>query len=476
MRMSDLRSSPRSDRASARCVAHAVASGILLLLGALAALPAGAQSLAATDPPADSVLHLATFDTVWTRIADTHWDPEMGGLDWDAVRAELRPRAAAGSTDELRGVLREMLDRLGDSHFVLLPAGTAPDPDAPTATGETGLEVRWTDDQALVTRVEQGSPAAAAGLRPGHRIAAVDGRPVDDIVAGLEPPPGNPASDALPSYWLSAGLARHLRGEAGSTVELRVDRGDGSSADVPLVLEEPGEAIRFGHLPPFRLRVESHTEPLATGGEAGVLRFNGWFPAAAPEIAAAVDRFRDLDGVVLDLRGNPGGIAGLAMGVGGHFLDERLALGTMRTRQTTLDFVVNPQRVSPDGRRVEPFAGPLAILVDGLSGSTSEIFAAGMQALGRARVFGEPTAGEALPALVVELPNGDHLMHAVADFTAPDGTRLEGRGVRPDEPAAPDRASLLAGDDPALLRALDWIARGEELRRDGDRMRGAGPR
>ncbi len=110
-----------------------------------------------------------------------------------------------------------------------------------------------------------------------------------------------------------------------------------------------------------------------------------------------------------------------------------------------------------ESRPVEPFAGPLAILIDGMSVSTSEIFAGGMQAIGRARVFGETSAGQALPAGTYQLPDGDVLMHVIADFRAPGGTRIEGRGVIPDVPVVPDRQRLLSGLDPVLDAAVQWI-------------------
>ena len=80
-----------------------------------------------------------------------------------------------------------------------------------------------------------------------------------------------------------------------------------------------------------------------------------------------------------------------------------------------------------------PFAGPVAILVDAMSGSATECFAGGMQSIGRARVFGQTSMGQALPALFDRLPNGDLLIHAYGDFVTADGTRLEGRGVVPDQ-------------------------------------------
>lgn len=146
------------------------------------------------------------------------------------------------------------------------------------------------------------------------------------------------------------------------------------------------------------------------------------------------------------------------MGVAGHFLDEVVPLGTMIGRELRMNFVSNPRRVDSAGNRVEVFSGPVAILVDGLSMSTTEIFAAGMQGVGRARVFGVPTPGQALPSILGRLPNGDVLQYAVADFVGPDGSRIEGRGVVPDEVVVLTRERLLQGGDPVLEAALRWLA------------------
>jgi carboxyl-terminal processing protease len=98
----------------------------------------------------------------------------------------------------------------------------------------------------------------------------------------------------------------------------------------------------------------------------------------------------------------------------------------------------------------------VAIVVDRLSASTSELFAAGLRDLGRARVFGDTTAGEALPATMARLPNGDLLIHAIADFHAAGGGRIESTGVVPDVYIPLTRRDLLAGRDLALGAALKW--------------------
>jgi carboxyl-terminal processing protease len=180
-------------------------------------------------------------------------------------------------------------------------------------------------------------------------------------------------------------------------------------------------------------------------------------PSVDGLVQQAVDRFRDAKGIVVDLRGNPGGLAAMIMGISGHFMTERKPLGTMKSREAELRFVANPRLVSATGQRVEPYGGPLAILVDSMTGSASECFAGGLQSLGRARVFGQTSMGQALPAFFDKLPNGDVLIHATGDFVTADGTRLEGRGVIPDRMVPIVREELLAGRDGTLEAALAWV-------------------
>jgi C-terminal processing protease CtpA/Prc len=85
-----------------------------------------------------------------------------------------------------------------------------------------------------------------------------------------------------------------------------------------------------------------------------------------------------------------------------------------------------------------------------------------MQSLGRARVFGQTSMGQALPALFDKLPNGDVLIHAWGDFVTGTGVRIEGRGVVPDQPVPVTREDLLAGRDAPLEAALRWVDQGEK--------------
>jgi carboxyl-terminal processing protease len=438
---------------------------------ALAAAALGSVLLSAQVPQG-----VETFDAAWTKIRDSHFDKTMNGVNWDGVRAELRPRAAAAKSNaELRAVVRDMLGRLGQSHFALIPSSAdAPDGASRASadlSADPGVDVRLVGPDLIVTSVDG---AAAAAVRPGWRVVEIAGAPIVDLLRALREE-GRPRPDRGPAVsehdndrllnveaWRIA--QTRLRGRAGSTVALAFENGEGAPVRVSLERRpEQGQPVSVGSLPTMFVRVESERKQTPGGRTAGVIRFNVWMAAVDALFQKAVDQFRAADGIVIDLRGNPGGLAGMIMGISGHFVGEPKTLGVMKTRENELRFPVNPRLVSAAGERVQVYAGPVAILIDAMSGSATECFAGGMQSIGRARVFGQRSMGQALPALFDRMPNGDVLIHAYGDFVTAEGTRLEGRGVIPDEVVPLVREDLLAGRDRTLDAALVWIDRSRDV-------------
>lgn len=407
---------------------------------------------------ADVPKALETFDAVWTIVRDTHFDPRFNGVDWDAARTEFRPRAAAASTPtELRTVLHQMLGKLGQSHFSVLPgAASAGDDGAgmPAGAATPGFDLRIVQGQALVTDVDPGSGAESAGVRPGWRITAVGGTPVADLLKHLKDAPDGRMRDL--EAWRT--LQGRLRGAEGSQLSLTFEDGTGAAVTRSIARWQPqGQPVTVGNLPTMFVEVTNQTRETPAGRPVGVIGFNVWMATVDRPFQLAVDEHRTASGIVVDLRGNPGGLAAMMMGLAGHFIGERDSLGVMKSRDNELKFTVNPRLVNARGERVPVFSGPVAILVDALSASASECFTGGMQSLGRVRVFGQRTMGAALPSQFDKLPNGDVFIHATADFVTADGTRLEGRGVIPDQAVPLRREDLLAGRDAALEAALVWI-------------------
>jgi len=407
----------------------------------------------------DSTLAVATFDSAWRIVGASLAGRGVTRFDWPAVRRELLPRAARVQSDgELRAVIDDMLRRLGESHFAILPPPPGATSTSAAARGDesslgtAGVVVRVVDGRVAVWRVDSLGAARRTGVLPGWTVERID---------DFTPPSLGPA-DSIGAKRLGAltGAIAALRGPAGSRVRLVARDPSGVRHDVTFERDTVrGPLARFGNLPPLPASVDFTRRVLSDGRCAGVIRFEYWMPPVMPALDAAVEASRGCAGIVLDLRGNLGGVAAMMMGAAGHFLAEPKTLGTMRSRGEEMRFVANPRLVSPSGVAVEPYAGPLAILIDELSASTTEMFAASLQSLGRARLFGERSAGQALPAIATRLPTGDILMHVVADFVAADGSRIEGRGAVPDEVVPLTAGDVQSGRDAPLDAALKWVER-----------------
>ncbi|ANM29397.1 hypothetical protein ABI59_07055 [Acidobacteria bacterium Mor1] len=449
---------PRSLRL--RRLAYAV---LLLGLGWLTAVPAVAKEKA--QPALDEqgrALALESFDYVWQTIHDKHWD--LSSIDWDGARSELRAEMEqAKSSAQVTRVLNELISRLGMSHFVIIDSeayqemsglsGEGDDGDRPSSGGDAGFDLRVHDGKALVTRVRPGSPAFEAGVRPGFELIKADDRTIDDLLERIDRGyAGTPMYECAASSAAQATVAR----AAGDTARAVFRDARGKKRKIEIQSTRPtGTPAKFGYLPTMYTEFDSREL-----GDAGYIRFNVFMdpPKVMKAYGDAIKEFSGKDGIVIDLRGNPGGIAGMAMGMGGWLVQEKgLHLGTMITKDTTLRLVLNP--------RLGSYEGPVAVLVDGCSMSSSEFMAGGLQSLGRARVFGTPTPGAALPSVIEKLPTGQGFQYAIANYVAADGNPLEGVGVQPDETVIPDRERLLDGGDPILEAALDWIE--SEARRKG---------
>jgi carboxyl-terminal processing protease len=419
---------------------------------ALAILTAGSMPAALTAEQRQ--LSIQSFEYVWTAIRDKHWQTKPGGLDWQAIHDEFKPKIeAADSMDAVRAVMSQMLARLHQTHFGIVPADLYSNVDA-SGGGEatTGIDVRLIAAQVLVTSVEPGSSAAAQGVRPGWEILKIAGADLAPVVAEMN---ANYAGSTLRDLMLRRTILARLDG--GSTESIAVEFLDSANKHLVKALAQTiskGDLVQFGYLKPMHVwMTSSHIGGGRTGGGAiGYVGFNAFLDPERlmTSFGEAVQSCQACDGFIIDLRGNPGGIGIMAMGMAGWFISQPdQKLGTLYLRGDTLRFVVNP--------RLTTFSGPLAILVDGASASTSEIMAQGLKDLGRARIFGTHTAGAALPSLFEKLPDGDGFQYAIANYISEGGQPLEGLGVTPDVETPITREALLAGQDPALDAAVAWI-------------------
>ncbi len=375
---------------------------------------ATATLFGATLTPEQRQKNLDSFEFVWRTIRDKHWDASLDGPKWQAVHDEFLPQMRkAESIGEAREVLRQMIAQLHLTHYNIIPADLYSD-------------VQETAQPSPVdVRVIEGKPIAVSGKNAGKEIAGMD-----DLVARVDK---QYKDSTLHDMMLARAVKAKLAEEPAKAEEFEGH---------PL-----GEPVKFGLLPTQYFWIESKRI-----GDAGYIAFDIFLdpPKLFSTFDQALTDCAKCAGFIIDVRGNSGGIGGMAMGIAGYFVDEQnKQLGTMYTRGVPLKFAINPR--SPH------FSGKLAILVDGLSASTSEILAGGLQDLHRARIFGTHTAGAALPSVIERLPNGDGFQYAIANYISESGKMLEGNGVTPDVEVAPDPEALRIGRDVVLEAALKWI-------------------
>ncbi|HVZ72163.1 MAG TPA: S41 family peptidase, partial [Polyangia bacterium] len=423
--------------------------------------PAPARDISARDRRTE---RLAILDAAWKTVRDKHYDKTLGGLDWNAVRARYEPLAlGAPSEAAFYRVLNQMIGEVGQSHMTITGPGADDEDDieeladpgetaiagstpaaapVPGAIGDPGLTVRVIEGRPTISDVRHGSAAERAGLQPGFIVTAIAGRELKvttDSARALRPVEERFAVRRL--------AMRRLLGAAGTRVSVNyLDNAD-KPGHVVLVRDLPSvPPVRIGHLPP--LYPEVHVRQR---GDVAIISFNVFLvEPVLGEIKKAIDGLhaRGAKALILDLRGNPGGQAAIAIPIAARLVDAPLTLGTIQFRDFMQTLVARPEP------GVTPFLGPVAILTDESTASASELLAAGLQEAKRAIVVGDATLGAALPSVIASLPNGAVMQYVVADFKTPKGVMLEGRGVQPDKRIIETRAGLRTGHDPVLDAAL----------------------
>lgn len=386
------------------------------------------------------------FETVWKLVNENYFDTTFGGVDWKAVREKFRLRLwAAEDKRALRRLLQEMLDELHRTHFGIVPREMAVlNPEERGRIGFTGANAMVLEDVVMISWVKSDSPAEKAGIKAGDVVRRVDTHALSEMAETM----GENVISArkrlqnlcgFVNWWLSAPV--------GKEVVLLLENDKGVQREVKMVaVPHEGvwsEAMGFSPSRPVEYEVNRSAEDVV------YLRFNTFALPAMNEFKRCVRMLKSGDGLIIDLRNNPGGLTLMAPGIYGRLSAKETSLGTMRRRYGTEDFMAYPQRGA--------FLGPVAVLVDSASASTSEILAAGLKDSGRARIFGEVTAGAALPSMFGKLPTGDMLQYAVADIKTPHGVLIEGTGVTPDEIVQPKRSDFIAGRDPVREAAERWL-------------------
>ena len=394
----------------------------------------------------DTAQRERAFDFVWSTINERYYDPAFNGADWKALASTYRPLAMKALDDQaFWDVLDRMSGELKDSHTrVESPRQVALRKLDQAVT--LGFSFAPVQGVLAVTGVNGDSDAWWAGVRAGMVLETIAGENAmtayDRLVAGTR-------FDSTERSRHMRAVRRLVSGEEGTRVQFGFKRGDGSRFEANL-----GRNV-------LNYRATAFHRVLPSG--FGYLRLTQWTVGVMPRALEGLAALKNTPGIVIDLRGNPGGSLHAVNAMLGRFFAEPRELGHVLTRTGkpvsllfgALDIIKLKTEVEGDK---DAYRGPVVILVNAGSGSGSEFFAATMQAAGRAVVAGEPSCGCLLGFLgYARVPGGAELAYSEVGFVMSNGKRIEGEGVIPDHLIPLTLPDLQANRDRTLEQAQEIL-------------------
>ncbi|MBI5959504.1 MAG: PDZ domain-containing protein [Chloroflexi bacterium] len=401
-----------------------------------------------------SLDYLEAWETLFARTRETYPFTSEKSLDWDAIYAEITPMVQIAAEDiDFHLIMARFGELIGDTHigFVSMPVLQQY---LMGGLGIGGLAVT-DDNEVVIGNIAAASVAERSGIKAGDVLVMVDNQPALQVLDST-PLLINSASTTHGRRFLQA--ATMLQGPVGSSVALTWRAQDGTektetltrSWDVTSIMTAFGGALE-GDVISARM--------LDTG--IGYIRIRGF----ASEVSQADELFagelqnlidQGAQGIILDVRDNGGGLVQLAMSMAGRFLPDYAPVLDFYYADGEGGFAY---RGFVETLMGEPaYDGPVAILVNEMTGSAGEIFVYALSHPGRAVVVGHtPTGG-----FTGEVGDGQYLLPGSLQTQFPTGrpldpvtgeTLIEGTGVIPDIRVPLTRESMLSPEDEVLQAA-----------------------
>jgi len=370
-------------------------------------------------------------DEVWQIVNQQYVDATFNQVDWQAVRQEYLNRSYEDKQEAYKAI-NEMLEELDDPYTRFMKPEEFKNLQIDTSGELTGVGIQIaldeeTDYIRVISPIEE-TPAYEAGIIAKDLIIAINGK----STKGME---------------LNEAVSL-IRGKPGTEVTLTIKRGE--------------EKIDYDIT---RARIEVH--PVKTrlhetsqGQEMGYIRLNQFNANASEEMRNAINKFekQDVEGYILDLRSNPGGLLQASVQIARMWLDEGKLVSTVNRQGETDVKRANGNALTDK---------PLAVLVDGGSASASEILAGALQDNNRAVIIGTQTFGKGLVQSVRRVGAESGLAVTVAKYLTPDGRDINKEGITPNiisemseeqqKALQRDRAKIGTLQDPQFSEALSVL-------------------
>jgi len=335
----------------------------------------------------------------WTLVNEGYYDPEkFNEIQWKRIRQKTLQKQIE-TTEEAYSAIEDMLKPLDDPYTRIL----RPKDYELLKTSNFGSEINGVGlqlgEDEINSRIKvistlAGSPAEEAGILSGDYIEKVDGESSEEL--GL------------------ANTASKLRGETGTKVLVEITSKAGETKEIDL----ERRSVDLRPVRTKRLRDDSHT--------IGYLRITQFSESVPKKINEALEELKDkeIEGIILDLRNNSGGLVSSGIAVADSFLSEMPVVET-KDRNGIKDAIIAEKKTS--------FDGPMVTLVNKGTASASEILAGALQDNDRSTLMGEQTYGKGLIQSLKSLGEESGIAITVASYLTPKGKNIQGRGITPDK-------------------------------------------
>jgi carboxyl-terminal processing protease len=379
------------------------------------------------------------FETVWKNIDEHYYDPKFGGVNWQEIHKRYLPLVRAAKDDrDFYSIVDRMTAELHDAHTRF----TSPEQWASRKKHQgvsVGFRAGYVEDKVVVLDVFPDSNAARAGVEPGLIVTALDDQPIADQLAKSATKVLASSTERVTKLRI---LSNAFAGTSETFFEASLQRDDGTVFEVKFA------------------RQTLTSEPRVTSAKLssgfGYIRFDEFSPSLVKDFKTAVENLRATPGLVLDLRRNHGGVGATLEAMARLFFDSK----TLFERRMSRKQVTVSQRDGNHAEEKQVFLGksgaqiysaPVVILVSEYSASAAEVFAAGMQDSGRAKLVGSPSCGCVLGITHDRVMKGGGVLEiSEVLWFSPKDRKLEGEGVIPDKVAVPTIRSLQERRDVVL--------------------------
>jgi len=349
----------------------------------------------------------------WTLVNEGFYDPEkFDEIQWKRIRQKTLQKQIETS-EEAYSAIEDMLKPLEDPYTrVLRPKDyeLLKSSNFGSEINGVGLQLGEDEDQKVkVISTLGGSPAEEAGIVSGDFVEKVDGISTKEL--GL------------------ANTASKLRGESGTKVLVEISSELGEIKEVDL----ERRSVDLRPVRTKRLREDSHT--------IGYLRITQFSESVPKKVEEALQELKEkeVEGLILDLRNNSGGLVSSGIAVADSLLSERPVVET-KNRNGIKDAIISQKEIY--------FDGPMVTLVNKGTASASEILAGSLQDNGRSILMGEQTYGKGLIQSLKSLGENSGIAITVASYLTPNGKNIQGQGITPDKLLdLPDASDYGSADD-----------------------------